>query len=43
MKSRLKLIQTRRARALLAETAGIAFGTLETDEVYGGEGKVTSA
>lgn len=43
MKSRSKLIQVRGINALLAETAGKTFGTLETREVYGGEDKVTSA
>lgn len=40
MKSRSKLIQTRGTSALLAETAGKAFGALETGEVYRGEDKL---
>ena len=43
MKSRSKLIQTRGTSALLAESAGKALGALETDEMYRGEDKVTSA
>lgn len=43
MKPRSKLIQTRGTSALLAETAGKAFGALETCEVYREENKVTSA
>lgn len=40
---RSKLIQTRGTSALLGETAGKAFGTLETGDMYRGEDKVTSA